>query len=209
MLTATSFTLASYLLIAYLLGSIPTGYWVAKKLKNIDIREHGSGNTGATNVGRVVGKKAGLFVLLIDFLKGFLPVLALRLWLLPVGTPGLPVPAEWIHTAVAILTMLGHSRSIFLKFAGGKAAITGLGAVIALMPLAGTILGALAYTIIKLSKTVSIGSMTAAIIAPFLAALMGYPVAYQTFSALSALLVVYLHRSNIKRLLAGTENRLS
>ena len=121
------------LAMAYLLGSIPTGYLVAKLLKGIDIREHGSGNTGATNVLRVVGKPAGISVLIIDLLKGVAAIMGTR-WLYPLSqsNPSASTLA-WLVTLSGLLAILGHSRSIWLGFTGGKSAATGLGVILALL----------------------------------------------------------------------------
>lgn len=183
----------------YLLGSIPTGYIVARQVAGIDIREHGSGNTGATNVKRVVGNKAGLFVLACDFFKGFLPVLLAK---------NLFPEAPFVHVLVALAAVVGHSKSIFLKFGGGKSAITGLGGIIGLAPLAGLVLAGIAFTVIFLSRIVSIGTMTAAVAAPVTMFVMGQPLAYTLYTAVTGLYVIFLHRANIQRLIKGTENRI-
>jgi acyl phosphate:glycerol-3-phosphate acyltransferase len=185
---------------AYLIGSIPTAYWIAKQLKGIDIREHGSGNVGATNVGRVVGKKAGYTVLVLDFLKGLLPVLLVRFWLFP--------DHSYLHVAIALAILVGHSRSIFLGFSGGKSAISGLGTVIGMTPLAGLFVALVAALVIKTTRYVSVGSMTAGLSAPVFASLLGYPLAYVLYAGMSGGFVILRHRANITRLIQGTENRL-
>lgn len=188
-----------YLLLTYLVGAIPTGYLVAKKVMGIDIRDHGSGNTGATNVKRVVGNKAGLFVLFCDFLKGFIPVfVAIRLF----------PDAPFFQIIVALMAMVGHSRSIFLGFTGGKSAITGLGCMLGLQPLAGLCIGLVALLIFKITRYVSLASLTAAVSAPIIMYGVHAPFAHIVFALMGALLVFYLHRSNIGRLIQGTENRL-
>lgn len=192
-------TVFLYLALSYLVASIPTSYWLTKKLKGIDIREHGSGNAGATNVFRVVGKKAGIFVLCVDFLKGFLLVLLARL----VVFPELP----YIHLAVAVVAIVGHSRSIFLNFTGGKSAITGLGAMVGLAPWVGLILAGIAGLVIKLTRTVSIGSMVTALCAPIAMYLLHAPLAYILFGFAACGYVIYRHKENIQRLMQGTENR--
>jgi glycerol-3-phosphate acyltransferase PlsY len=184
---------------AYVLGSLPTAYLVAKKLKGIDIREHGSFNAGATNVRRVVGKKAGYFTLVVDFLKGLIAVLLARFLF-----PGMPL----LHVLVVLAVVLGHTKSIFLGFTGGKAAITGLATMIALDPVAGLILSVIGVGVIKLSRFVSLGSMTAALFCPVVFYLRQNPWEYLVTATVTSLYVIYLHRSNIKRLIQGTENRL-
>ncbi|MDX2085278.1 MAG: glycerol-3-phosphate 1-O-acyltransferase PlsY [Candidatus Melainabacteria bacterium] len=190
-----------YVLATYLLGAIPTGYIVAKQAKGIDIREHGSGNPGATNVFRVVGKKEGLLTLLLDFLKGLLPVMLARVYVFP--------EAYWVHLLVAMAPSVGHSRSVFLNFKGGKSAITSLGIIFGLAPLGGLLLAIIAGTIIYVTRYVSVGSMIAALLTPLLLGWLGYPVPYIMLAAVCGLLVVVLHRPNIQRLLQGTENRIS
>lgn len=184
---------------AYLLGSVPTGYLLVKKLKGVDIRDFGSGNIGATNVKRVAGNKAFATVLLLDFMKGFLPVLAVK-WLLP--------QAPILHVLVAMASVLGHSKSIFFGFTGGKSAATGLGGIVGLAPIPGLLLAGLAFVIIKLGRIVSIGTMTAAVVGPILLYLFKAPLAYVIYSIIVALYVIYLHKANIGRLMSGTENRI-
>ncbi|MBY0402939.1 MAG: glycerol-3-phosphate 1-O-acyltransferase PlsY, partial [Cyanobacteria bacterium] len=169
-------------ILAYLVGSIPTGYIVAKQLKGIDIREHGSGNVGATNVRRVVGKNAGLFVLIFDFFKGFIPVFAFPFvisWLQGEGWFATindlymnDMFLKCFQIVLALAASFGHSRSIFLNFSGGKAAITTLGGLLALNILAGAITGIVAYLIIKITRYVSLGSIIASICAPIFAYLL-------------------------------------
>lgn len=194
------------LVLAYLIGAIPTAYFVAKKVAGIDIREHGSGNVGATNVMRVVGKKAGIFTLVCDFLKGLLPVLAVKHLLFPLD--------PWLHVAVALMLILGHSKSVYIGFKGGKSAVTGLGGLCGLLPLFALGVGVLAFVIFKLTRTVSIGSMCAAAIASIVIILLhnwdplGYPLAYVTYTVMASLYIIYLHRANIQRLLSGQENKI-
>ena len=190
---------ASTILLSYALGSMPTAYLVAKKLRGIDIREHGSGNVGATNVMRVVGKKAGIFVLIVDFLKGFLPVMLVK-WLMP----QYPV----LHTLIALAAVVGHSKSVFLNFTGGKSAITGLGGIMALSPLPALFVAVLAFTVIKIKHTVSIGTITAAIFAPVIFLLTKQPLEYTVYVTLCCLYIIFLHRANIQRLIKGTENKI-
>ncbi|MGE0200297.1 MAG: glycerol-3-phosphate 1-O-acyltransferase PlsY [Candidatus Melainabacteria bacterium] len=187
------------LLAAYLIGSIPTGYIVARRVMGIDIREHGSGNVGATNVKRVVGNKAGLFTLVFDFFKGLVPVVASK-WLFP----DLPL----VHVLTALAPVIGHSKSVFLGFTGGKSAITGLGGLMGLAPLPALTTGVIAFSTMKITRIVSVGTILAAICSPVLMIAFGQPLAYTGYALISAAYVIYLHRANIDRLMKGTENRI-
>ncbi len=194
------------LLAAYLLGAMPTGFLMAKALKGIDIREHGSGNTGATNVFRVVGKGAGIAVLLIDLLKGWLAVLGMvGLVSFPLGGVLTAAGAPWAYVLAASLALLGHSKSIWLGFTGGKSASTGLGVLLALAWPVGIGVAAVFAVGVALSRTVSVGSIVAALSATVFMVATGQPLAYVLFAIAGGCYVVFRHRSNIARLLAGTE----
>ncbi|WP_373532765.1 glycerol-3-phosphate 1-O-acyltransferase PlsY [Vampirovibrio sp.] len=186
-------------LLGYLIGSIPTAYLVVKQLTGQDIRQIGSGNVGATNVKRAAGFKPFLFVLLFDFLKGTIPVLISR-FLFP--------DLHWLHVLVALATVLGHSKSIYLKFAGGKSAATGLGGFVGLDPVAGLLLAVIAYVIMRVTRMVSVGSLVASVLSPIMLIIFKAPVPYQIYAAVAGIYVIYLHKANIQRLLKGTENRI-
>lgn len=189
-------------LCAYLIGSIPTGYIVVKLLKGIDIREIGSGSTGATNVKRVLGTKWFFIVMFIDALKGAIPVLIAANFYNFTHFRGLsPVIAA---TAVII----GHCKPVFLKFKGGKSVATGVGTIIALCWPVGLITAAIWAIITYLSKYVSLGSIIAISMTPILMNLFQQNIYYIYFSALCAIVVVILHKDNIKRLVAGKENKV-
>lgn len=191
------------LLVAYLLGSIPTGFLLAKAIAGIDIREHGSGNTGATNVFRVVGKGAGIAALIIDLLKGVSAVLLLR-WL----STQFNVMADWqpwVLVTAGLLAVIGHSKSVWLGFSGGKSAATGLGVLLALAWPVGLSVAAVFGVVLAISRTVSVGSMAAAIAAMIFMGVTGQPLAYLVVAIAGGLYVVLRHRSNISRLIAGTE----
>ena len=194
------------LVLAYLLGSIPTGFAIAKLVQGIDIREHGSGNTGATNVFRVVGKQAGITVLVIDLLKGVIAVLLARYVLAQVD--GGLVVINWVQTLAGLLAILGHSRSVWLNFTGGKSAATGLGVLLALAWPVGLGTAAVFGIVFGLSRTVSLGSISAATAAPILMFITRQPLPYGLLALLGGVYVVLRHRSNISRLLAGTEPKL-
>lgn len=194
------------MLLAYLAGSIPTGYWMGLT-KGIDIRAVGSGSTGATNVLRSVGKKEALVVFIADIAKGYLPVwwamkLEPSLW------SSLALPSDTIPVAVALMPVVGHSRSIFLNFAGGKSAATGLGTFLALNPMAAAIAFAAWLVVLAASKIVSLASISAAVLAPFAAYFCGSPPMVIGFSVVGSLYVIVRHRANLKRLMNGTEPRI-
>ena len=205
------------LAIAYLFGSAPTGYLVGKLLKDIDIREHGSKSTGATNVLRTVGKWPALLVLLVDVLKGvgaivfirwFLPWLCTLQFVTPPSAPDLHAWMPWAVCLAGLAVVLGHSRSIWLHFAGGKSAATGLGVLLAMTWPVG--LGALSVfgVALAVSRIVSVGSMLAALTAIALICSLEQPLPYRLLVIAGAIYVIVRHRANIQRLLAGTEPRL-
>jgi len=197
------------LLAAYLLGSIPTGFLLGKALQGIDIREHGSGNTGATNVFRVIGKGAGITALVIDLIKGLVAVrlmmALISLFVLPkVGTDAL-IWIVWVYMFAAALAVVGHSKSVWIGFAGGKSAATGLGVLLALVWPVGLSAAAVFVTAVLLSRTVSVGSIAAALsVAVFMIA-MQQPLPYVLLAIAGGGYVILRHRSNIARLLTGTE----
>jgi len=202
----TALLAVGLVLLAYAAGSIPTGYWMGLT-KGIDIRTVGSGSTGATNVLRSVGKKEALVVFIGDIAKGYLPVwwamtLERSLWsslgLLPYTIP----------VAVAFMPVVGHSRSIFLEFTGGKSAATGLGTFLALNPLAAGIIFAAWVIVLATSKIVSLASISASALAPFISFCCGAPPTIIGFSVVGSLYVIIRHRSNSRRLMNGTEPRI-
>ena len=205
------------LAIAYLFGSAPTGYLAGKLLKGIDIREHGSRSTGATNVLRTLGKWPALLVLLVDVLKGvgaiaFAGWFYTWLYTLPFVEPPTALDLQtWLPWAVGLAglaALLGHSRSIWLNFAGGKSAATGLGVLLAMSWPVG--LGAAAAFGVALAvfRIVSLGSMLAALTAITLICGLEQPLPYRLLVIAGSLYVILRHRANIQRLLAGTEPRL-
>lgn len=190
------------IVIAYLLGSIPTGYLIVKKLKGIDIRQTGSGSTGATNVKRIMGTKWFFTVMILDALKGALAVWIAVNYFDFLACRGLsPVLA-------AIAAIVGHSKSIFLGFTGGKSVATGVGTILALCWPVGLLIAAIWGTITYLSKYVSLGSVIAISMAPVLMTLFNQNVYYICFAALGAIYVVLMHKANIKRLIEGTESKV-
>lgn len=192
------------LVIAYFLGSIPTGYIVGR-MAGIDIRNCGSGSTGATNVWRNVGKMAGVFVFAIDLLKGLGAVLLMRFF----GVFELnSYLSQLFVVAAAMLALLGHTRSIWLGFKGGKAVASGLGVLLALNWVGAIAAFGLWLVTMAIWQTVSISSIVAAITAPVLMVLTQSPIIYSLFTLIGSVYVVWLHRSNIERLRQGTEPKL-
>ncbi|MCX5981208.1 MAG: glycerol-3-phosphate 1-O-acyltransferase PlsY [Nostocales cyanobacterium LacPavin_0920_SED1_MAG_38_18] len=202
-------------LLAYLLGSFPTGYLAGKLLKGIDIREVGSGSTGATNVLRTLGKVPGAFVLLIDALKGVLAInLGYALFNIsysqnlipPTVNPGIWQP--YLVTLVGLSALLGHSKSIFLGFTGGKSVATGVGILLAINWQIGlSTLGVFAV-VIAISRIVSLSSICGAIAVSILMVIFHQPLAYILLGLTGGLYVIIRHRSNIERLIAGTEPKI-
>jgi glycerol-3-phosphate acyltransferase PlsY len=187
---------------SYLIGSIPTGYIIVKLFTGQDIRTIGSGSTGATNVKRVMGKKWFFIVMLLDALKGALPVVLTALYATSLSEYGvLPVIA-------AVCAILGHSKSVFLEFTGGKSVATGVGTLMALNWQAGLIIAAVWGTVTWVSKYVSLGSIVALALSPLIMWFLNAPVAYIVYAVLAAVYVIYLHRENIKRLKEGCENKV-
>ncbi len=201
-------------LAAYLLGSVPTGYLVAKA-KGIDIRSVGSGNIGATNVFRILGKGAGIFVLLTDAAKGFfacwlIPSLVFQVVGLPPnsGTPDLYLRIFELHSVVAgVAAILGHNYTCWLRFKGGKGIATSAGVLLALAPWAFLIVLGIFIIVVFVSRFISLASIVAAFCLPFTVwFLKGSLVMTSVMAALGAL-AIYKHKANIGRLLNGTENR--
>ena len=198
----TIFQISLTIILAYIIGSIPTGYLIVKSKTGDDIRTIGSGSTGATNVKRVLGKKWFFIVLLLDALKGATPVILAKLFVTAFASIGLaPVLAS-------IAVIIGHSKSCFLDFKGGKSVASGVGTILALNFVVGAIIAVIWATITYTTKYVSVGSIIALLISPFLMFFFYAPIAYVGYCALGALYIVYLHRENIKRLIAGNENKV-
>lgn len=189
-------------LIAYLIGSIPTGYIVVKLFTGQDIRKSGSGSTGATNVKRIMGKKWFFIVMFLDAFKGALPVILAKIFATTFIHSGL------IPVLCAVAVILGHSKSIFLKFTGGKSVASGVGTIIALNWQVGLIIALTWSAITYFSKYVSLGSIIALAVSPILMYLFREPIAYILYCVLGALYITYLHRENILRLLKGTESKV-
>lgn len=184
---------------AYLLGSIPFGYVLPRLVRGDDIRRHGSGNVGATNVWRVYGRSLGLPVAVLDVLKGLVPA-AVGLWL----------GGDWIGVLAGAAAMLGHARPVYLGFSkGGKMVATAGGVALALAPLAALGCAAVWLATFAITRYASLASMLAAVALPLLCLALGSSWPVVGFTALAALGVLALHRQNVRRLLAGTEPRFA
>jgi glycerol-3-phosphate acyltransferase PlsY len=186
-------------ILGYLAGSIPTGLLVAEAFSDVDPRKEGSQNIGATNILRTAGKKLGALTLVGDCLKGLIPVL-LALWL-----TGSEV---WV-CLVALSAFAGHLFPVFLKFKGGKGVATALGVYLGIAPLAVLIDAGIFFGVVLKWKFVSLGSLTAAAVMPILIAILTKSKPYVFASLIIAGLIYYRHESNIRRLLAGSENKLN
>ncbi len=193
---------AVYAVIAYLIGSIPTGYLIVKAKTGKDIREIGSGSTGATNVKRVLGKKWFFIVMFLDALKGALPVALAGYFSADYNVFGL------YSVIAAIFVIIGHSKPIFLGGKGGKSVASGVGTILALNWQVGLILAVIWSIITYFTKYVSVGSIVALVLSPFLMYFFKAPSAYVVYCAIAAVYVTYLHRENIKRLMKGEENKV-
>jgi glycerol-3-phosphate acyltransferase PlsY len=201
------------LLIAYLLGSIPTGYLMGRATKGIDIRQFGSGSTGATNVLRTLGKGPALVVLLIDVLKGSLSVIVTR-WIYAARiapVPPMSSPADWIPWIVilaGLIALIGHSRSIWLRFGGGKSVASGLGVLLAMHWPSAIVAILIFVSVLAISRIVSFSSITTAVAVPVLMLTMHQPLPFLLFAIAAAAYIVLRHRTNIQRIFAGTEPRI-
>jgi acyl phosphate:glycerol-3-phosphate acyltransferase len=196
---------------SYLLGSIPTGYWIGKLLKGIDIREHGSKSTGATNVLRTLGKGPAIAVLLIDVFKGVAAVLLAR-WLFnpAVFAASFPIAdwQPWMMALAGLLAVVGHSKSIWIGFTGGKSAATGLGVLFALSWPVGLIVALVFLATLGISRIVSLGSILSAVSAPLAMLALNQPLPFVLLGVLAGGYVLITHRANIQRLAAGQEPKI-
>ena len=208
----TQLLIFSAIVVTYLIGSIPFGYIYGKLFKKIDIREHGSGNIGATNILRTFGTKAGLIVLSLDILKGVIPVVLARMLL-----PEICELYQWLPVAIAISAILGHTFTVFLSFKGGKGVATAAGVMLALVPTHFLIAILIFVAIVAITRYVSLGSMMASL---FLVtrAILYFALSFENiteetyvyaFMLLLGIFVVSTHKSNIQRLIKGNENKLS
>jgi glycerol-3-phosphate acyltransferase PlsY len=200
---------SAVLLGGYLLGSIPSGWLAGRWLADLDIRQEGSGSTGATNVLRVLGKGPALAVFAVDVLKGSLAVLLAKAVLQPIGFDN---GSDWWVVAAGLAALAGHIWPVWLGGNGGKAVATGLGMLLGLTWHVGLACFGIFLTVLSLSRIVSLSSVVAALSLPLL--MLGWfgegglRPAYLVLALLTTVLVVWRHRSNVQRLLTGTEPRL-
>jgi acyl phosphate:glycerol-3-phosphate acyltransferase len=216
------------ILIAYLLGSIPFGYLIVRASKRADVRETGSGGTGATNVSRSAGKGAGVLTLVLDALKGAAAVAIAKIVLgFPIFAAQLSGPALyqagnngatienaywWVATA-GIAAIVGHIFPFWLGFRGGKGVATGIGVFLVLIPLAVAFAGVIFFVIVLLTRYVSLGSILAAVSIPLFILIRNYTSPHIEFGPLmtaataGSVLIIFAHRQNISRLISGKESK--
>jgi acyl phosphate:glycerol-3-phosphate acyltransferase len=200
---------ATVAVVAYFLGSIPTGY-LAGRAKGIDVRTVGSGNIGATNAFRTLGTVPGILVLLIDGLKGWgaVELSGVVAALLQPGAKPDPDVIEYLRIVAALCVILGHNYTCWLKFKGGKGIATSAGVLAALVPLALVISLSTWIVVCIWTRYVSVASIAASAILPFATWIAGYSYRLIIITAAMAVLAIYKHKGNIQRLLHGTESKL-
>lgn len=191
-----------FAVLAYFMGSLPNGVIIGKRVKGIDIRKHGSGNSGATNAYRVLGAKYGIIVLIADVLKGLIPVMLADM----AGIGGIAL------ILIGIVAVVGHSLSLFLNFKGGKGVATSLGVFLYLVPQVMLVVVAAFIAVVYTTRYISLASMVGAALLPILTLFMPLREGIDRpsifiISLFMGLFVIYRHRSNITRLLNGTENK--
>ena len=188
----------------YLAGTIPVGYLVGKLLAGVDIRTHGSGKTGATNVRRVLGWKGFFLVYFLDICKGLVAAL-LAAWIVD-------DPDTWAKAVGGLAAVVGHSWPVTMGFRGGRGVATGTGAMLAMLPQVVLLSALVAVPLVFLSRYVSLGSVAGAVVVPLstliLVLFFDAPWPYLVYAALGAALIIGKHRDNIERLISGTERRL-
>lgn len=184
--------------VSYLLGSIPNGLILGKAIWGVDLRQHGSKNIGATNAWRTIGKAGGISIFVLDFLKGAISAyLGLHLG-----------GSELAGVLCGILAIAGHSWSVFLAFKGGKGVATGLGVIAALMPEVTLIVFVVWFAIVYFTGYVSLGSIVGAALVPILTLFFGLHTEFLILGLIAAVFIIYRHKSNIERLLNGTESKI-
>lgn len=182
---------------SYLIGSIPFGLIVGRLWANLDVREYGSGNIGTSNVLRTIGPAAAILVFILDVAKGAAAIYLGRL-----------AGGEVVQLLAGVAAIAGHNWPIYLNFRGGKGIATSLGAIVSLTPMIALILLGLWIVIVGITKYISLGSLAAALLFPIFLVISGAPKAHIVMGVLISAFAFYRHRTNIQRLLAGTENRI-
>lgn len=183
------------ILFAYVMGSIPSGIWIGKLFYDIDVTEHGSGNSGTTNVFRVLGPKAGTIVFILDVLKGFLPTLL----------PGLLFNSPVHPILFGVFTIIGHALPIFNKFKGGKSVATSFGVALAIYPIYVLLMISFFFVVLFITSMVSLASVSALVLA-FICSFFLKDILFSIIVGFVMLFIIYRHRSNISRILNGTES---
>lgn len=193
-----------FIIITYIFGSLPCGVWLGKGLKNIDIREHGSKNSGATNAYRILGPKYGIMVLILDALKGYIPLYLAYIY----GVTELQL------IILGLVAILGHTLSFFLNFKGGKGVATSLGVFLFLMPKVVGVLFLIFVGIVAITRYISLGSVVCSALLPILAYFLpvrdeGTRIPLVIISLIIGIFVIYKHKANIVRLMEGKENKFN
>ncbi|WP_297598083.1 glycerol-3-phosphate 1-O-acyltransferase PlsY [uncultured Cetobacterium sp.] len=193
-----------FIVIAYLFGALPCGVWLGKGTKNIDIREHGSKNSGATNAYRILGPKYGIMVLIMDALKGYIPLYLANIF----GIGGVEI------ILLGLVAILGHTFSFFLQFKGGKGVATSLGVFLFLMPKVIGILVLVFIITVGITRYISLGSVICSALLPILAFFMpvrdsATRIPLVVISLVVGIFVIYKHKANIARLMDGKENKFN
>ncbi|MCH8567199.1 MAG: glycerol-3-phosphate 1-O-acyltransferase PlsY [Balneolales bacterium] len=203
--------------LSYILGAVPSSLWVGKIYKKIDLREHGSGNLGATNTFRILGWKAGVVVGIMDFMKGF----AAAFWISGIAVDVIPsVYSGWetgifIQIYAGLMAVVGHMYSLFAKFKGGKGVLTACGMLYAIEPISISLALLVFVAVLFTSRYVSMASILATLSYPVFLLMLRYGFNFtidgslMVITALIVITIVVKHRSNIKRLIEGTESRIS
>jgi glycerol-3-phosphate acyltransferase PlsY len=187
------------LALSYLIGAVPTGLLLVRLLKGEDIRKHGSGNIGTVNVLRVAGPATAAAVLVVDMLKGLVPVLlAARITTTP-----------WLIVACGLAAIAGHNWSVFLGFRGGKGIATSFGVLLGLSWVAAVVAAAVWVGVVAITRYASLGSLMGVASVPLVLWRLRAPVEYVAFGIIAALFAIYRHRGNIQRLVTGTELRIT
>jgi len=190
-------TFALIVVAGYLLGSCPWGYWLVRIFRHEDVREHGSGATGGSNVWRTYGRNLGIPVIALDALKGFVPALV-----------GVLAVSHLCGILAGLAAMIGHARPLFLRFEkGGKMVATGGGVLFAVCAWVALAVAGLWLLIFLVSRYTSLASIVSAVALPVLTFAIGYPLPVEVFALFTGAAVIFLHRSNLRRLRAGTEHR--